>query len=53
MQEVGALCDHIVVIAKGRVTAQGSPDQLLKQTGESTLEDAFVKAIGADEEHAA
>jgi ABC-type glutathione transport system ATPase component len=28
MQEVGALCDHIVVIAKGRVTAQGSPDEL-------------------------
>jgi sodium transport system ATP-binding protein len=50
MQEVGALCDHIVVIAKGRVTTQGSPDELLKQTGESTLEDAFVKAIGADEE---
>jgi sodium transport system ATP-binding protein len=50
MQEVGALCDHIVVIAKGRVTTQGSPDQLLEQTGESTLEDAFVKAIGADEE---
>ncbi len=49
MQEVGALCDHIVVIAKGRVTAQGSPDQLREQTGESNLEDAFVKAIGSEE----
>jgi sodium transport system ATP-binding protein len=47
MQEVGALCDHIVVIAKGRVTAQGSPDELRAQTGESNLEDAFVKAIGS------
>jgi sodium transport system ATP-binding protein len=53
MQEVGALCDHIVVIAKGRVTAQGSPNQLLEQTGESTLEDAFVKAIGSDGESSA
>jgi len=49
MQEVGALCDHIVVIAKGRVTASGSADQLLEQTGEANLEDAFVKAIGSDE----
>ncbi len=49
MQEVGALCDHIVVIAKGRVTAQGSPDELRAQTGESNLEDAFVKAIGSEE----
>lgn len=49
MQEVGALCDHIVVIAKGRVTAQGSPDELRAQTGEANLEDAFVKAIGSEE----
>ena len=49
MREVGALCDHIVVIAKGRVTAQGSPDELRAQTGEANLEDAFVKAIGSEE----
>jgi sodium transport system ATP-binding protein len=49
MQEVAALCDHIVVIAKGRVTAQGSPDALRAQTGEANLEDAFVKAIGSEE----
>ncbi|MBK7143801.1 MAG: ATP-binding cassette domain-containing protein [Xanthomonadales bacterium] len=49
MQEVAALCDHIIVIAKGKVVAQGSPDALRAQTGESNLEDAFVKAIGTDE----
>ncbi|HWT16356.1 MAG TPA: ATP-binding cassette domain-containing protein [Patescibacteria group bacterium] len=49
MQEVSALCDHIVVIAKGKVVAQGSPDALRAQTGEANLEDAFVKAIGTDE----
>jgi len=49
MQEVGALCDHIVVIARGRVTAQGSPDELLAQTGAANLEDAFVQTIGAEE----
>lgn len=46
MQEVAALCDHIVIISHGRVSAQGTPDQIKEQTGESELEDAFVKAIG-------
>ena len=49
MQEVAALCDRIVVIAKGRVVAQGSADELRAQTGEANLEDAFVKAIGTEE----
>jgi sodium transport system ATP-binding protein len=49
MQEVAALCDRIVVIAKGRVVAQGTADQLRAQTGEANLEDAFVKVIGTEE----
>ncbi len=49
MQEVAALCDHIVVIAKGRVMAEGTPDQLRERTGQTNLEDAFVKIIGSDE----
>ena len=49
MQEVGALCDRIVVIAHGRVVADESPAALREQTGEANLEDAFVKIIGTDE----
>jgi sodium transport system ATP-binding protein len=49
MQEVAALCDRIVVIAHGRVVADGTPDALRQQTGESSLEDAFVKIIGSEE----
>jgi len=49
MQEVGALCDRIVVIARGRVVADETPDALRAQTGEANLEDAFVKIIGSDE----
>jgi sodium transport system ATP-binding protein len=47
MQEVAALCDRIVVIAAGRVVADGSLEALREQAGESSLEDAFVKIIGA------
>ena len=49
MQEVAALCDRIVIIAHGRVVAEGTADELRAQTGESNLEDAFVKAIGTEE----
>ncbi len=49
MQEVAMLCDRIVVIAAGRVVADETPDALRAQTGETNLEDAFVKLIGSEE----
>ena len=49
MQEVAALCDQVVVIAGGEVAAQGSPQGLIAQSGQATLEDAFVSLIGSDE----
>jgi len=49
MQEVAALCDRIVVIAKGKVVADDAPEVLRAQTGEANLEDAFVKLIGTEE----
>lgn len=49
MQEVAALCDRIVIVARGQVVASGTADELRAQTGEANLEDAFVKAIGSEE----
>ena len=49
MQEVAALCDRIVVIAQGKVVAQGTTDELREQAGEANLEDAFVRLIGSEE----
>ena len=49
MQEVAALCDRIVIVAQGRVVAQGTPDELREQAHEANLEDAFVKLIGSEE----
>jgi sodium transport system ATP-binding protein len=47
MQEVAALCDRIVIIAGGRVVANGTPQSLRDQAHEESLEEAFVKIIGA------
>jgi sodium transport system ATP-binding protein len=52
MQEVSALCDRIVVIAKGRVVAEGTADELISLSGKSTLEDAFVSLVGLQGEAA-
>ena len=43
MQEVAALCDRIVIVARGRVRAEGTVEELRAQTGEADLEEAFVK----------
>ena len=49
MQEVAALCDRIVIIAQGRVMAEGTPDELRAKAGTENLEDAFVQLIGTEE----
>ena len=49
MQEVAALCDRVVIIDKGTVVFNGTPDEALAATGLSSLEDAFVKLIGSEE----
>jgi sodium transport system ATP-binding protein len=49
MQEVAALCDRIVIIAKGEVAADGTAEELMERSGCGTLEDAFVKLIGTEE----
>ena len=49
MQEVSALCDYIYIMTRGRVVAQGSPQELCEQAGKADLEDAFITLIGSDE----
>jgi ABC-2 type transport system ATP-binding protein len=44
MALVERLCDHMAVIAKGKVVAAGSLDEV---RGEQSLEDAFVDIVGA------
>ena len=46
MQEVSALCDEIVIVARGSVVAHGTAEELLAQSGRANLEDAFVHLSG-------
>jgi sodium transport system ATP-binding protein len=49
MQEVAALCDDVIVIARGELAACGTPDELRATTGRADLEEAFVRLIGSVE----
>jgi ABC-2 type transport system ATP-binding protein len=45
---VERLCDHIAIINAGKVVAEGSTEEL---RGSGSLEDAFVRAVGVDQQH--
>ena len=49
MQEVSALCDNIVIMARGAVVASGRAPELLALSGAENLEDAFVRLAHLDE----
>lgn len=49
MQEVAALCDRVIIVANGKLAAEGTPSELCELAGETQLEEAFVKIIGSDE----
>jgi sodium transport system ATP-binding protein len=49
LEEVRALCDRVVVLARGTVVAEGSPEELCRRAGVASLEDAFVRLIESSE----
>jgi len=49
MPDVSAVCDRIVILARGCVVASGTPAAILASTGAAALEDAFVALIGSEE----
>lgn len=50
MQEVAALCDHVVIIGRGELLAQGSLDEIRARGGSAALEEAFLEILGRSAE---
>ncbi len=46
LEEAQVLCDRIYMICQGRVAAQGSPAELMEQTGTGSLREAFHSIYG-------
>ncbi len=51
--EAEPLCDRIAVMRRGKIVALGTPGELQRQTGQATLEEAFVQLVGAEAEEMA
>jgi sodium transport system ATP-binding protein len=49
MQEVGALCDRVVIIGHGRVLADATVQSLREGNGAGSLEEAFLQVLGDTE----
>ena len=48
MQEVASLCDRVVIIGRGRVLADDTPQAIRGASGQ-TLEEAFLRVLGDEE----
>lgn len=48
LDEVEALCDRIAIMAKGKLKALGTAEELKKKAGKEKLEDAFVEIVGGE-----
>jgi len=46
MLEVEYLCDRVALINKGRMVAEGSPEELKNKLDVANLEEGFAKVVG-------
>jgi ABC-2 type transport system ATP-binding protein len=42
MREVERLCDRVVFLSKGKVAAEGTPEQLRDRAQQGTLDEVFI-----------
>jgi ABC-2 type transport system ATP-binding protein len=48
IEEADHTATRVAIMDRGVIVASGTPDELKQQTGESLLEDAFIKLTGHD-----
>lgn len=50
LQEVYSLCNKLYVVNQGRIEASGTEQEIIKQSGTKTLEEAFIKLTARSED---
>jgi len=43
MRDIEEVCDRVIFLHKGKIVAEGTPDQIVKKFSEDNLEDVFIK----------
>lgn len=49
MEEAENICDRVVLVHKGRIIKEGTPNSIIKETKTTNLRDAFFTLIGGEE----
>jgi sodium transport system ATP-binding protein len=50
MEEAENICNHIIMLNKGKIIATGTPKEIKKQTKTTNLRDSFFKLVGGQNE---
>ena len=50
MKEVEQLCENVLLLSRGKLVEEGSPQDLLKKYDRKTLEEVFLDVSGGKEE---
>ena len=50
MEEAENICDRVILIHKGEIVAEGTPESIIKKTKTTNLRDAFFKIIKEDQD---
>jgi sodium transport system ATP-binding protein len=51
MEEAENICDRVILVHKGEIIKEGTPEKIMKETKTTNLRDAFFALIGgADNE---
>ncbi len=48
MEEAENICDYVLMINKGVIVKEGTPDNIKQETNTTNLRDAFFKVLGGD-----
>ncbi|MBR6228547.1 MAG: ABC transporter ATP-binding protein [Eubacterium sp.] len=49
MEEAQYLCDRVILLNKGRILCEDTPEHLMESTGTKTMREAFFSTIGEEE----
>ncbi len=49
MDVIKRLCEHVYVLANGKIIAEGTPAALRERAGKDNLEEAFLASLGRED----
>ncbi len=49
MKDIEEVCDRVIFLHKGKIVAEGTPDEIVERSSQTSLEDVFIKIARSGE----